>query len=181
MFYLDPHTTSIVAGLPDETVQDSGEYVGILASHPVTMAGVFLRHAVNGLDQRYTTPYVEDLDPPGRWILRLGGFLLVFLAVFRLVWPRGGRSLGPAAWRYPGALLICCLTILPSAVEPRYMLPVFLLSSLVVLAPGWPNPLEQAAGWRRYRTVGVACGALAVYLLVVHSIVSEASNHLVRA
>lgn len=179
MEYVDPDTGSILAGLDGGVVSDTPQYVEIIASHPITMAGVFLRHVVNGLDQRYTTPYVERLEPPSRKILRGAGFLLVFLALFRLSWTRGRRSLGPAKWRYQGALLLCCATSLPSAIETRFLLPVFILSGLVVLAPGWPNPIEASEpGWRRYRTVAIGCLALAAYLVLVGVVVSGATDNL---
>jgi hypothetical protein len=179
MDYLDPHTQAILSELPLETVSGTKKYLEIFIEHPITLGGVFVRHIVNGLDQRYTTPYVEHLEGPARKILRLAGFLLVFLAVFRLLWPRGRRSLGEIRARYPVALLLCCLTSIPSAIETRFMLPVFLLCGLVVLTPGWPNPVEEGAtGAARLRTIGVGCLALAVYLFVVGSIVSAATDNL---
>jgi hypothetical protein len=182
MDYLDPHGEALLAELEGGEVENTSQYAEIILHHPVTIAGVFLRHVVNGLDQRYTTPYVERLEPPARKILRLAGFLLVFLAAFRLLWPRGRRSLGAASWPYPAMLLLCCLTVLPSAVETRFMLPVFLLSSLVVLTAGWPSPLEAGAiGLRRFRTLTVGVVALVVYLVVVDMIVSATTNHLVLA
>ncbi len=180
MDYFDPHTASIRAELPLETVSGTSKYLEIALDHPITIAGVFLRHLVNGLDQRYTTPYVEEVEPSGRDLLRLAGFLIVFLALFRVLWPRGRRSFGgDARWRYPLALALCCLTSLPSAIEARFMLPIYLLSAMFVLTPGWPSPLEsEASGVRRLRTVAVGGIALAAYLLLVGSIVDGATNNL---
>jgi hypothetical protein len=179
MDYIDPHTKSILAELPLETVSGTSKYLEIFIEHPITLGGVFLRHIVNGLDQRYTTPYVEHLEGPARKIIRLIGFLLVFLALFRLFWPRGRRSLGQMRARYPLALLLCCLTSIPSAIETRFMLPVFLLSGVIVLTPGWPSPIErEAIGAARLRTVGVGCLALGLYLFVVGSIVNGATSNL---
>jgi hypothetical protein len=176
--YMEPATLSIREGLRDGRVFTTGEYLEILAHHPLTMAGNFLHHIVNGLDQRYTTPYVEHLEPPARKLLRLAGFLLVFLALFRLLWPRGRRSLGAARWRYPLTLLACCATVPTTAVETRFLAPVFILAAMTVLTPGWPNPLESAAGPRRYRTLGVAAAVLVAYLVVVGLIVHGATSHL---
>ena len=177
-----PSTDSIIAELDGGQVKDTPEYLEIIASHPLTMAGVFLRHVVNGFDERYTTPYVEHLEPSARRLLRLAGFLLVFLALFRLLWPRGRRSLGDTRWRYVVALLVCCASVPADAVETRFLLPIFLLAGLVVLTPGWPNPLEvEATGARRFRTIGVGAVACVAYLVVVGLIVSAATDHLVLA
>jgi hypothetical protein len=178
MEYMDPATGSIRGELPGGRVSGTGKYLGIIAENPLTMAGVFLRHIVNGFDQRYTTPYVEHLEPPARRILRLAGFLLVFLALFRLIWPRGRRSLGDARWRYPLTLLACCATVPASAVETRYALPAFVLAAMVVLTPGWPDPRERVAGLRRFRTLGVAAVCLVAYLILVGLIVHGATRHL---
>jgi hypothetical protein len=178
MEYMEPSTWSIRTELPDGRVSGTKQYLEIVAHHPLTMAGLFLRHIVNGFDQRYTTPYVEHLEPPARKLLRLAGFLLVFLALFRAIWRRGRRSLGESRWRYPLTLAACCATVPASAVETRFMAPLFVLAAMVVLTPGWPNPLEGGVGLRRFRTVGVAAGCLVAYLVVVGVIVHGATHHL---
>lgn len=186
MEYLDPHTEEIVAGLENGSVGGTGGYLGIVADHPLTMAGVFLRHVVNGLDQRYTTPYVEVLEADrggvaSAWhlALRIAGFLLVFLALLRAVLPAGRRSLGPARWRYPLALLAVSASAIPSAVETRFLLPAFVLSALIVLAPGWRSALSALRGApSRRRTVGLVLGAGIVYTAIVWAIVSAATDNL---
>ena len=179
MDYLDPHTEGILAGLDNGAVADTSEYAEVVLSNPLTMAGVFLRHVVNGLDQRYTTPYIEELESPSHKLLRGAGFLLVFLALFRLCWPLGRRSLGPARWRFPAVLLAACATSLPSAIETRFLLPAFLLAALLVLAPGWPSPLGAAElGPRRYRTLALGLLAAVAYFAVVATIVSGATENL---
>lgn len=179
MRYRDPHTADLLAGLEEERVSGTAEYLELTLTHPVTMAGVFLRHVVNGLDQRYTTPYVKQLEPPERRLLRLAGFLIVFLALLRLCWPAARRSLGPARWRYPLVLLLAATTSIASAIETRFMLPVFVLALILLLAPGWPNPLATAeTGPRRYRALAVISATALVYLLIVWTIASQATDNL---
>jgi hypothetical protein len=178
MEYMEPSAVPIREELPAGKVADTGKYLEIVLDNPVTMAGLFFRHIVNGLDQRYTTPYIEHLEPPARRLLRLAGFLLIFAALLRLIWPRARRSLGAARRRYPLTLLACCATVPTTAVETRYLVPVFLLAAMVVLTPGWPNPLEAGVGARRFRTIAVATACLAVYLVVVGLTVQRATHSL---
>lgn len=180
MSYEDPHTKEIVAGLGGDVVDGMGGYARIVTEHPLVMGGVFLRHVVNGLDQRYPTPYVEEFDGGGNKLWRTAGFLLVFLALVRLLWPAARRRLAPTNWRYPATLLVAGATVVASAVEARFLLPVFLLAALVAIAPGgWPSPLgEPERGTRRFLVPAALLASLAVYCLVVGAIVSAASDQL---
>ncbi len=160
-------------------ITSAGQYLGLIFYHPVTTIGLFFRHVVNGLDQRYSTPYVEHLDTGSHRWLRLAGFLLIFLGLLRLLWSTARQCLGMALWRYPVSLALCCLTSVPSAIETRYLLPVFLLSYILMLLPRWPNPFSPAmAGVRIYRTPAIILGAYLVFMAIVWPIVANATNHL---
>jgi hypothetical protein len=179
MIYEDQDGSKLLGEQKHHTVTGFGQYLGLVTNHPVAMGGLFARHVLNGLDQRYSTPYIEHLDSDSHRWMRLAGFLLVFLALLRLIWPAARRSLGVGRWRYPLALLICCLTAVPSAMEPRYMLPVYLLSYMLVLAPGWPSPFKsEGNGVRRFRTLGTIAVAFVLFMVVVGHAVSGASSHL---
>jgi hypothetical protein len=179
MSYEDPSGQKLMSEQKEHTVTGLRQYLGLVSAHPVTMGSVFARHVINGLDQRYTTPYIEHLETGSHRWLRLAGFLLVFLALLRVSWPAARRSLGVARWRYPVALLFCCLTAVPSAMEPRYMMPIYLLSYMLVLAPGWPNPIDTTAvGVRRFRRLATIAVAYALFMAVIWHVVSGASSHL---
>jgi hypothetical protein len=153
IIYSYPSGTRLLEEQPEHRIKDLSQYIGLVVSHPGIMAPLFIRHLINGLDDRYNTTYVIDRDSGGRLWLRVAGFLLVFLALVRLLWPAARRSLGRIRWRYPIALAICCVTVLSSLMETRYLLPIDLLIYMLVLTPGWPNPIRPPeAGWRRYRT-----------------------------
>jgi hypothetical protein len=152
------------------------QYGEMTVSHPLVMTGIIVRHLVNGLDMRYSTVYVEHIDSGGHLWLRLAGFLLVFLAIVRLLWPAAKRSLGPTHWRYPAALLLCCFTSLFTAIETRYMLPVWLLAYMLVLAPGWPSPVVlDGGGVRRFLTPAVLAAGYLVFMAAAWYVVSGAS------
>lgn len=179
MVYVDPSGSELLAKQDDGVVRDAGEYLGVIASDPLTMAGVFGRHVVNGLDARYPTPYVEQLDTgDSRW-MRLSGFLLVFLALARIAWPAARRGLGEARWRYPAALLVCGATSIASAVETRFLLPAYLLSYLLVVAPGWPNPFAaRGTGLARYRVPALLAVAAIAFFAVVLTVADGATDNL---
>ena len=179
MAYTDPHTEDILVERSGRPIEGTGDYLRLITEHPVTMAGVFLRHVVNALDQRFPTPYVEHLEGGWNKAPRIAGFLLVFLGLVRFLWPAGRRSLGPARWRYPAALLLITIPALPSAAVTRLMLPVFMLCGLLVLAPGWPNPLRSPQpGPRRYTTLTFIVGAGLLFYALVSTIVTGASENL---
>lgn len=162
-------------------IVDAGQYLGVIADHPVEMAGLFGRHVINGLDLRYNTPYVERPDTgQNRW-MRILGFLFVFVALARIAVPATRRALGPARWRYPAALVLCGATSLASAVEARFLLPTYLLSYVLVLTPGWPDPrtlVRRGAGWRGYVVPVAALLAFAVYMAVVLNVIGNATEDL---
>ncbi len=177
MGYIDNAGLRLLKEQPRENViTGAKQYLGLMVDHPLFFGGVFARHVINGLDQRYSTPYFEHLATD--WWLRISGFALIFLGLVRVLWPAARRSLGSARWRYPVVLLVCCLTALPSAMETRYLLPMYLLSYILVLAPGWPSPIAvEASGLRRYWLVGAILLASLVFTVVVLHVTSATSSH----
>ena len=179
MLYEDPSGIRLLDSQRGQKIETTGEYLSIIVSHPITMAGVFMRHIINGFDQRYSTPYVSHLDTGSQRWLRIAGFLLTFLALVRVLWTPARRRLGACRWRFAVALGLCCVTSIPSAVEPRYFLPGYLLGYVLVLLPGWPNPIARGVdGARRYRSVAGLAISLGVFLAVVIYITSQASGDL---
>jgi hypothetical protein len=177
MEYIDPTGVRLLHEQKNGKITSTGQYVGLIASHPIAMGALLGRHVINGLDARYSTPYVEHIEP--RLGLRLAGFLLIFLALVRVLWPTARRSLGPAKWRYPVALLLCCPTSVPAPMEPRYMLPANLVGYILVLTPGWPNPIGPGeAGLRRFRTLAILVVSYLVFMALVWHVVSATTKHL---
>ncbi len=179
MRYEDPLGQRVLAGERGRVITGLSQYAGVLARDPLAVAGLFARHLMNGLDERYSTPYIEHLDTGSHRWMRLAGFLLVFFALLRVVWPAARRTLGPSRWRYPVALLLAGATSVPSAMETRFLLPAYLLIYVLVLAPGWPSPLVQGAtGWHRYRTLALIALACILVLLSFWAVTSATSSHL---
>jgi hypothetical protein len=176
--YVDESGRRLLDQQPGHTIKDTSQYIGVVLAHPNVMVPLLIRHVIDGLDARYSTIYVEHYDSGGHILLRLGGFALVFLALVRLLWPAARRRLGPARWRYPIALSLCCVTAIPSAIETRYMLPLYLLSYMLVLTPGWPNPIGPAqAGWRRFQTPAVLAAFGLLFTALVWHVVGNIPSH----
>jgi hypothetical protein len=177
MNYVDEAGNTLLHQQSNPQIRSVSQYFGMIVDHPLTFAGIFARHIVNGLDVRYSAPYAEHLRTD--WWLRIGGFALIFAGLLRVLWPKGRRSLGPSLWRYPAAILACCLVIPPTAVETRYMLPVFVLSYMLVLTPGWPTPIaaDQPAP-RRYRVVSAILVAYLIFMVAVWHVTSDTSHDL---
>lgn len=177
MAYVEEAGERILADRPYRMVTGSKDYLDVVVAHPLTMVGVWTRHVVNGLDQRYSTPYVEHLATRSRNPIRLLGFLLVFVALLRVAWPAARRKLGPARWRYVAALPACCLTSIPAAMETRFLLPVYITSWLLVLGGPWPNPLAAEGSLiQRLRIPAIIGTSLLLFLAVIWSIAGQATD-----
>jgi hypothetical protein len=180
MIYPDAAGARVLRSQRGDVVSGPLQYAEMLADHPLTMTDVTVRHLVNGLDMRYSTVYVEHLDSGGHLGLRLAGFVLVFLALVRLLWRPARAGLGPTRRRYPAALLVCCLTSVFGAMETRYLLPAWLLLYMLVLAPGWPHPhTAGASSPTRLRAAAVLAAAGLVFTAFVWGLLSGVNAHLV--
>lgn len=176
VIYPDHTGLKILEEQPKAEIRTLGEYAGVTFDHPIAIVALLARHVVNGLDMRYSTVYVEHLDSGGHVLLRLAGFLLVFLSLLRLLWPAARASLGPMRWRYAIALLLCCLTSVFTAIETRYMLPAWMLVYLLVLAPAWPRPIDRhRSDPRRFLTIALIAVAYLAFMAVVWHVVSGAT------
>ncbi len=161
---------------PETRAVDYREYLRLMASDPIAVAGSIGRHLVNGLDARHATPYVERLNDESRWHWRLLGFTVIWLAVLRLAWPRARRRLGPVRWRYLAAVLLTCVTTLPSAMETRFLLPLCLLAYIVVLLPAWPAP--RPLTMRAAPVAAAVALSYVAFVAVAWLVVSGASDNL---
>ncbi len=177
MRYIDNPGSNLLYTQPEQEIRGRDQYLQLVVSHPLTFAELYGSHIINGLDVRYNTPYIHHVWTD--WWLRIAGFLLVFIALVRLAWPAARHSLGPTRWRYPVAVLACCITAVPSAVETRYLLPMYLLIYALVLAPGWSSLVSDPGGViRRYRAASSLLIALAIFTALVVYVTTIATNNL---
>ena len=131
-----------------------GAYLVFAIRHPSLEAGLLARHAFNGLDLRYDTPYLERVYQRGV-LRRAASYSVLVLAVI--------LTTVAVRWSPPRFEAIAALAVflspvaaaLPTAVEPRYFLPASLAAyGIVTFFPyrllRWPSPgaaLLCAAAW----------------------------------
>jgi hypothetical protein len=181
VFYYDVEGEHILRSQGTD-VTSTENFLEIISEHPGFMAGIAAQHLINGLDARYSTAYIEHPDSGGKLWLRLFGFLLVFLALARVLWPAARRSLGRTRSRYVLAVLLCSATTAFTAVETRYMLPVYVLTYILVLMPGWPSPVgrREAGALRRHRTAAILLTSYLAFTAGIWQVVSLATAYVPR-
>jgi hypothetical protein len=179
MIYGDPAGEKLLEELPEERIASTSQYLGLFVSHPIVMGSLIVGHVINSLDPLYSTPYIEHLHNLGRIWGRVAAFLLVFIALLRVLWPAARRLLGPGRLRYLLALSACCVTTIPTDIERRYFLPLYLLAYALALTPRWPSPIPSTtSGLRRLQTPAVIAVFFLAYAAVVWYVTSEAIDHL---
>jgi hypothetical protein len=139
VLYLDPSTQRL---LTDESISpvtrlgrlsfpSDRRYLELVVEHPITMTASYARHLFNGLDVKYPTPYIRDLDNTST-PLSLLQYTVLFFALARLLVPRARRALGGVGW--PGMVVLgsAVLGVITAQAEPRYYLPLTALAYLLV-------------------------------------------------
>ena len=140
--------------LQAENIRDfttPGQYLRVVARHPVVLGSVYARHLFAGLDISHPTPYLRRWAPSA-WRNGLN-YTLWFWAVLVVVghgWPTRRQALVLAA------LLLPCLAVLPMSMEVRFLLPLHLL--LLALVSFGPWPTQAFTTKRRLVAVGLAYG-----------------------
>lgn len=178
--YPDEAGRHLLEEQPRKAITSTSQYLALMVGHPLVMLPLLARHIIDGLDARYNTVYVQNLASGGHIWLRVTGFSLIFLALVRLLWPAARRRLGPAQWRYAVAMSLCCLTSVATRVETRYMLPIYVLSYVLVLAPGWPTPVARGSvGLRRFQTMALITIAYLAFMVTIWSVVRGVHGYVV--
>jgi hypothetical protein len=161
VYFLDPATTHVLADEGLTEITGYRQYGGIVVRNPAEMAASWTRHVFNGLDVRYPTPYIRNLDDSSI-LLSLLLYTLLFVAIVRLLLPSARRTLGQIHWIGLAVLASPCLSAIPGAVEPRFFLPVQLIGYMLVCYG--PSTRETVFGGSTARRVGLAAAYSAFVL-----------------
>ncbi len=170
VLYLDPSTQRLleeenispVTRLGRPSFPSSTRYLQLVVEHPLTMTTSYGRHLFNGLDVRYPTPYIRDLDNSST-PLSLLQYTLLFIALARLLVPRARRALGGVRWSGMVVLCSAMLGVIAAQPEPRYYLPLTALVYLLVCFG--PATRSTLLGGSRSLRIALAASYAAFLLL----------------
>lgn len=144
LLFLDAAGAALLRAEGIVEIDSPGQYLGLLARHPLTLAGIYARHLFAGLDLSHPTPYLKRWAPARP--LQLLNYTLWFWAALVALHrrPTAREALVLAA------LLLPCLAVIPLSMEVRFLLPLHLLLLALVAYGQWP---EWA--WRGRRKLGL--------------------------
>jgi hypothetical protein len=134
--YLDPSTQAILREDHIASFTSYTQYARVVERHPTEMVASWWRHIFNGLDVRFATPYIRDLNGASE-LFSLIVYSLIFVAGARLLIPSFRRQFGKVSWPEGLALAAGIVPAIPLGAETRYYIPVQLIVyALVLFAPG---------------------------------------------
>ena len=152
LLFLDGNGAAVLRAEGITEIDSPGQYLGLLARHPLALAGSYARHLFAGLDISHPTPYLKRWAPARA--LQLLNYVLWFWAVLVALRrrPTAREALVLAA------LLLPCLVVLPMSMEARFLLPLHLLLLALVAFGPWPG-----WAWQGRRKLGLGV-VFALYL-----------------
>jgi hypothetical protein len=128
---MDEEQISFVYGL-----RDLSHYLRAVSHHGPDMVALYARHVFNGLDVKYPTPYLPHVY--GSTLpLSLLNYTVLFAAGLLLVQRRHQRLTLPQ-WIGLIVLVGPCALAIPTAIECRFFIPIYLLLYAVVCFQ-WPT------------------------------------------
>ena len=133
LLFLDAAGAAVLRAEGLTEISSPGQYFGLLARHPLTLAGIYARHLFAGLDISHPTPYLKRWAPSRA--LQLLNYALWFGAALVALRrrPTAREALVLAA------LLLPCLAVVPMSMEVRFLLPLHLLLLSLVAFGQWPE------------------------------------------
>ena len=163
LLFLDAEGAAVLRAEGLTEIDSPGQYLRLVARHPLALAGIYARHLFAGLDISHPTPYLKRWAPSP--LLQFASYSLWFWAglVALRRRPTSRETLVLAA------LLLPCLAVIPMSMEVRFLLPLhLLLLALVAFGAGPEWPVRRGRRWAllaAYAVFMVGCFALSAYVL----------------
>lgn len=132
LLFLDAKGAAVLHAEGSTEIDSPGQYLGLLARHPLTLAGLYARHLFAGLDISHPTPYLKRWNPSR--LLQLLNYTLWFWAALVALRRRPTARVALVL----AALLLPCLAVVPMSMEVRFLLPLHLLLLALVAFGQWP-------------------------------------------
>ena len=159
--YEDPLTEK-VSGLGTKE-KNLANYISVIRQHPLDVAISYFRHAFNGIDTFYATPYVRNIFSD-HGLLSLINYLIWFLFALSVFhWD-------PAWLGGDGLFVVSCFLLpvvlaIPTVVEVRFFLPLYILAYGVICYGFNPSQFQSRLTgdlWSNVRLFGLCVLWIAV-------------------
>ncbi len=112
-------------------IQNYAQYIEFVVFHPFRMVR-FTKNFFNGIDLKYNTPYVYNLQPS--MVFSILNYTVWFLGMMVLLVCVKARKLKAQMWWITGFLGFTCLLSIPIAIEPRFLVAFYLLIYVLVIS-----------------------------------------------
>ena len=123
MNFIEPVGTALLNSLGIGGFTSWSEFFSFLFQYPFEVAGIYVRHLINGLLPCWPNLYVTDLDS-NKLFFAIGAYIILFLFLFACF----NNSINDykVLSNYIG-LLIPVLFIIPGAIEGRFFVAVYIM------------------------------------------------------
>ncbi|WP_149867005.1 hypothetical protein [Solirubrum puertoriconensis] len=140
--YLDPAGLHLLRQDPNQKIDSYGEYVKFMLAHPLDAVALYFRHAFNGIDVLYPTPYLYRVYT-STTVLACINYTLLFGAILFILLQL--RQLTLLHCVIIAAVLAPAGVSIPMPVECRYLLTMHLLL-LTLACFGWHSVWPKLQG-----------------------------------
>ena len=123
MNFIEPVGTALLNNLGIGGFENWSEFFSFLFHYPFEVAGIYVRHLINGLLPCWPNLYVADLDS-NKLFLAIGAYVIIFLFLFACF--NNSINNFKIISNYIG-LLIPVLFIIPGAIEGRFFIAVYIM------------------------------------------------------
>jgi len=114
-------------------INNIAQFIGLMKQHPIFFINTYTKHFFNGIDIKYRDPYSKNLKT--NIVFSICNYIMLFIAAYQLFFYLFSKKI---KFRYDLWLLILIFILpailtVPSAVEVRYFLPIYLVIYMVVV------------------------------------------------